>query len=85
MSEHIDKYHRGFECLMCAETVKTKKNFLKHKRIHDAELSMGRIFSYPKNVCMFKFTPCDSSFKTGSDQMDHLSEVHLTEAQRRGV
>ena len=84
MSEQIDKFHGGFKCLMCAGTFKTKNNFLKHKRIHDAELSVGRISSYPMNVYMFKCTPCELSFKTGSDQMDHLSEVHLTEAQRRG-
>ena len=59
MAEHKEKFHSGFKCLMCSETFITKKNFLKHKKMHDMELNDGSISSYPKNVYPYNCTPCE--------------------------
>ena len=84
MAEHKEKFHSGLKCLMCAEKFKTKKNLLKHKKMHDIELNVGSISSYPKNVYPYNCTPCEVSFKSNDILMDHLYQIHLTKAQRQG-
>ena len=52
--------------------------------MHDIELNVGSISSYPKNVYPYNCTPCEVSFKSNDILMDHLYQIHLTKAQRQG-
>ena len=84
MAEHKEKFHSELKCLMCSYKFKTKKNFLKHKKMHDMELNVGSTSSYPKNVYPYNCTPCEISFRSNENLMDHLFLIHLTKAQRQG-
>ena len=44
----------------------------------------GSISSYPKNVYPFNCTPCEASFRSNKNLMDHLSEIHLSKQMRQG-
>ena len=69
---------------MCPEKFTNKKNLLQHKKMHDAELNVPILSSYPMNVYSFKCTTCRASFRTSEDMMNHLSNKHLTKEQRQG-
>ena len=83
MSEHNEKYHGGFKCLMCTAKFASKKHFIQHKKMHDAELNVSLLSSYPMNVYSFQCSPCQASFRTHEDMMDHLSEKHVRKEQRK--
>ena len=63
MSEHKEKFHGGIKCLMCTARFATKKHFIQHKKIHDAELNVPLPSSYPKNVYSFQCSLCQTSFR----------------------
>ena len=84
MSEHKEKYHGDFKCLMCTGKFATKKHFIQHKKMHDAELNVPLLSSYPMNVYSFQCYPCQASFRTHEDMMDHLSEKHVRKEHRKG-
>ena len=81
MNEHKEKYHGGFKCLMCTGIFTTKNHFLQHKKIHEAELNVPLGSSYPMNVYSFQCTPCQTSFRTHEDMMNHMSENHVRKEQ----
>ena len=82
MSEHREKRHKQHKCLMCGEDSPNLESYRKHKKKHQDELNVGRSDYYPGNVYNFKCTPCDMSFRTHDNLMDHMSMVHMTESQR---
>ena len=84
LSEHKEKRHKQHKCLMCGETSPNLDSYRKHKKKHQEELNVGSTKEYPGNVYNFKCTPCDMSFRTNENLMDHMYNVHLTESQRRG-
>ena len=55
----------------------------KHKKKHEAEHKMGEAV-HQGNTYRFNCTTFKVSFKSHDDMMDHLSNVHLTESQRKG-
>ena len=69
---------------MCPEKFKNKKNLLQHMKMHEKELNNPILSSYPMNAFSFKCTSCQESFRTSEDMMNHLSQKHLSEEQRRG-
>ena len=69
---------------MCAEKFNNKKNLLQHKKMHDKELNVSILSSYPVNVYSSRCTPCQESFRTSEDLMSHLSEKHINKEQRKG-
>ena len=80
MQAHKLKRHKEedhFKCRMCAVIYPTKVSFEKHMKQHKAELDVGRTSQCPLNVYSFICKPCDLSFKTHDDLMDHMCLVHL--------
>ena len=77
LEEHIrNKHHKELKCLMCGSISPNLAHFKKHKKKHQDELDIGRISHYPNNVYNIICTPCDISFKTQDDLMDHMCMVH---------
>ena len=80
MQAHKIKRHtedNSHKCRMCAIIYPTKDSFDKHMKQHRAELNVGSTSQYPMNVYTFTCKPCNSSFKTHNDLMDHMCLVHL--------
>ena len=80
MQAHKIKRHQednSHKCRMCAIIYPTKDSFDKHMKQHRAELNVGSTSQYPMNVYTFTCKPCNSSFKTHNDLMDHMCLVHL--------
>ena len=72
LSEHKEKRHKQHKCLMCGETSSNLDSYRKHKKKHQEELNVGSTKDYPDNVYNFKCTPCDISFRTNDNLMDHM-------------
>ena len=87
MQDHKESHmeQADFKCLMCDSIFPNLESFKKHKRKHNKELNIGKSIDYPMNVYNFKCTPCQFSFKTHDDLMDHMCNLHLTKDQRFGT
>ena len=69
---------------MCNFTALSPESYKEHKLKHQKELNVGSTSSYPINVYTIQCTPCEISFRTHDNLMDHMCKVHLTEEQRSG-
>ena len=83
-NDHRDNVHPGFKCARCGNITPNMDSFRRHMKKHELELKKGNV-SYPGNTSNFKCTPCKLSFKSHDKLMSHLSEVHITEAERTGA
>ena len=87
LGEHKEQVHRNLVYQFCGNVSKDVDSFNTHNMVNGhsgAEVKKGSQQNYPGNMLNFKCTPCKQSFSSHVDLMDHLSEEHLTEAQRQG-
>ena len=87
LQAHKDKRHNEIprqKCRMCGFIANGLESIKEHKQQHQRELNVGHISTYPMNVYTFKCTPCEQSFKTHDDLMEHMVKEHLTEEHRNG-
>ena len=83
INDHKEKYHiTEHKCLVCGDTFVNMESFRKHAEIHKYK---GQVSYFPGNSAFFNCNECKESFKSHDYMMNHLSEVHLTEAQRQGA
>ena len=87
MQDHKESHKEksDFKCLMCGSIFPNLESFKKHKKKHNQELNVGKSLDYPMNVYTFKCTPCQISFKTHEDLMEHMCNLHLSKEQRLGT
>ena len=85
LNEHKEKGHKNLVCPVCANVSPYEGAFKVHSMVHGAEIKKVSQPYYPGNVHNFKCTPCKESFGSDDDLMNHLYEVHLTEAHRNGT
>ena len=89
MEEHKEKTHKGHKvkvCRMCGFIANDKERWVKHNKKHQAELEVGRMKQYPVNVYQFICNPCEISFRTHQDLLEHNTKVHsLNIAQQTKV
>ena len=57
----------------------------KHQQKYENELKVGSIKSYPLGMYEFECQKCRESFKCWEDNIDHMSKIHLSEAQHQGA
>ena len=87
LQAHKDKSHKKIprrKCRMCGFIATGLESINDHKQQHERELNVDRISAYPRDVYNFNCTPCQNSFRTHDDLMDHMSKVHLTEDHKNG-
>ena len=82
LNNHKEKSHKENKCFTCGEIFASRESFRDHMKKHQAE---GRVSYYPGYVKHFHCDDCKESFKSHDYWMNHLSKVHLTEAQRQGA
>ena len=83
INDHKEKYHKTeHKCLVCGDTFVNRERFSNHAEIHKYK---GQVSYFPGNSAFFNCHECKESFKSHDYMMDHLSQVHLTEAQRQGA
>ena len=75
LDEHKDKSHKGIKCTRCGVVTPDMDSLRKHGE---------RDHGYPGYALNFKCTPCKENFLSNDDLMEHMSQVHLTVAQREG-
>ena len=75
LEEHKEKSHVGIRCTRCSVVSPDMESFRKHRE---------RDHGDPKYAMNFKCTPCNNNYRTGDELMEHMSQVHLTKAQREG-
>ena len=82
LDEHREKAHKGpIKCVTCGNISLNMESFREHGKKHMEEIKK-RSSHYPGKANNFKCSPCKVFYKTNDELMNHLSEVHITEAQR---
>ena len=75
LGEHKEKAHKGFKCTRCSVVSPDMESFKNHREKDHGD---------PRYALNFKCTPCNESYRSGDDLMEHMSQVNLTESQRKG-
>ena len=80
----MERCHDKLECPSCGSIFPNMECLEKHKKKHVGKHKTDQA-SYQGNGYQFKCTICSVAFKNHEDMMDHLSNVHLSETQRKGA
>ena len=81
LTNHKVKSHAESKCVTCGQIFASLESFRGPMKKHQAE---GRVSYYAGNAKNFHCQDCKESYKSHDAWMNHLSNVHLTEAQRQG-
>ena len=78
LGKHKEERHKEIKCVRCGEISAGMASFRQHgEKKHNYP-------TLPKCNSFYKWTPCQLTFKSHEDMMEHLSQIHLTESQRNG-